>query len=155
MLLRSLTLGSVLILTVSACNTQQGVGFGPDSYVSGSGQRGTDVETVDFEMGGRAPIPTYTFTTAEGGAKAAPGIGGAGLTNLASNLSVSAGGQDYLLRQVEINGENYLVAQGGTATSDLPNEIRTRTGCLVVGTGLRVGGSSSIPASTVYTLDCS
>lgn len=131
---------------LAGCAGERGVGLGPVGYGGGAGlpqSTRTEVDMVDVER-----LPLYRFP-GEASAAAASIAGGSNLRRADANLQVEVEGRTYAMRQIEIRGSNYVVAEGAAPVSALPRAIRTRTGCLVDPTPIRARNA------TVYTLDCS
>lgn len=134
---------------LSACNQPRGVGLGPVGYGGGPGT-GPQSTRAEYEMGGLEPLPLYRFST-NGAANPAGALtaGGSDLRTAEWNLTVVVESRTYLMRQIELNGENFVVAEGAAPLASLPSVIRARTGCLVETGPLRSKDAA------VYTLDCS
>lgn len=131
---------------LAACGGERGVGLGPVGYGGEAAlpqSTRTEVDMVDVEH-----LPLYRFS-GEPSAAAASTAGGSNLRRADANLQVEVEGRTYAMRQIEIGGSNYVVAEGAAPVSALPRAIRTRTGCLVDPTPIRAKNA------TVYTLDCS
>ncbi len=135
---------------LAACEQDRGVGLGP---VGAGGDLTAPQSTrAEFEMVGVAPLPIYRFATNEAtevNPATAITLGGSRLRNADTNLVVEVAGRTYLMRQIELNGANFVVAEGAAPVDSLLLEIRTRTGCLVQTPPLQSGDAA------VYTLDCS
>lgn len=132
---------------LAACAGDQGVGFG---------QMGSDLSTLpqgtsaEFSMDGVEPLPIYAGSIA-GTATPAEALSfrNSELRTPDRNLMVTVESRTYGMRQIELNGENYAIAEGAAPVASLPTVIRARTGCLVMASPLRSDDAS------VYTLDCS
>ena len=135
-------------LGLVACDQPQGVGLGP------LGQPGPATlpqsTRTTFELGSPEPLPVYSFTVGETENNPANSvnIGGPGLRVESANLLVEIDDVLYGMRHVEVNHSDYVVVEGGPPVSELPREIKTRSGCLVVSEPLRSSDA------VVYTLDC-
>ena len=136
-------LGAVLAL--SACN-ESGVGLGPMGSDASDLPQSTRAE---FEMAGLAPLPVYTFEGADGITPAdALNAGGNRLRLAEANLQIVQESRTYFMRQVDLRGNNYAIAEGAAPVASLVTVIRARTGCLVDPQPLRSDDAA------VYTLDC-
>ena len=134
-------------LALAACAGDQGVGFGPMGSDLSTLPQGT---SADFSMEGVAPLPIYTGAIAgEATPAEALSFRNSELRVPERNLMVTVESRTYGMRQIELNGENYAIAEGAAPVASLPTVIRARTGCLVMASPLRSEDAS------VYTLDCS
>ena len=131
---------------LAACGGERGVGLGTVGY--GGGATLPTSTRTEVEMVGLERLPLYRFS-GEASPSAASTAGGSNLRRADANLSVDVDGNTYAMRQIEISGSNYVVAEGAAPVSSLPRAIRARTGCLVEPTPIQA------KAATVYTLDCS
>lgn len=150
--MKSFTYAAALVglVLLAGCEERRGVGLGPVGYGGAAG--GPQPVTTTFEMTGLEPLPLYRYRTAEvsdANPAAAITAGGSSLRTRDTNLEVVVEGRTYLMRQIELNGVNYVVAEGAAPLPSLPQVIRARTGCLVQTGPLRSGDAA------VYTLDCS
>ncbi len=144
---------AILILaaatTLSACGNDRGVGFGTVG-AGGGGVTAPQSTRVEFEMAGVEPLPIYRFSINGAATPAhALNVGGQRLRTEAANLAVTAESRTYYMRQVELNGNNYVVSEGAAPVASLASVIRARTGCLVDPQPLRSNDAA------VFTLDCS
>lgn len=140
---------ALVIGVVSGCGGQRGVGLGPIGLGGDPATLPASTRT-EFEMGGVDPLPLYRFGTAGDPSPAdAINAGGSDYRLPDRNLPVTVDGQTWHMRQIELNGENFVVVEGAAPTAALPGVIRTRTGCLVDPQPLRSEDAA------VYTLDCS
>ena len=139
--------GVAALVALAACSNEAGVGFGAMGGEPGVGPQATSAE---FSMEGLEPLPLYRGTIA-GVATPAEALSfrNTELRTPEANLSVTVESRTYGMRQVELNGANYAIAEGATPVASLPTVIRARTGCLVDSNPLRSADAS------VYTLDCS
>lgn len=137
------------VLALSACASEKGVGF---ATPGGMSAEPPSAETTVISLPGVRPIPVYAAPGAASTAAAAA-YGGGALNSPERNLVLSGGTRDALLRQIDMGGASYVVAQGGVPAA-LVVEIRTRTGCLVV-PGWDTVPLSSGETAAVFTLDCS
>ena len=136
----------VAVGSLAACGGGQGVGLGPVGY---GGQAGLPQSArAEVTMQGLTPLPLYRFEGEASAAKAAT-IGGSDLRRSDKNTAVEVGGNTYEMRHIEISGAHFVVAMGPSPVSELPTDIKARTGCLVDPTPISASGA------TVYTLDCS
>ena len=144
MYFRATLLGAICAL--AACSDSSGVGFGPMGGEPGVLPQGTRAE---YRLDGLEPLPLYRGTIA-GEASPAEALiyGNTRLREPSANLAVTVEGQTFGMRQVELNGENYVIAEGAAPVASLPTAIRARTGCLVDSNPMRSEDAS------VYTLDC-
>lgn len=133
-------------LALSACGGGQGVGLGPVGY-GGPATLPASTRT-EVVMEGLTPLPVYRYGGAATPANAAT-VGGSALRQPDANLAVEVDGSTYLMRQIEIGGKIFVVAEGAVPVGGLPSAIKARTGCLVAPSPLRS------KTSTIYTLDCS
>ena len=141
---------AAMVVGLAACDGgEQGVGFGPDSYASSPGG-GPQPTSASFDMGGLAPLPSYTFASVgtNSPADALTAGGGTTLRGADQNLGVDVEGRRYLMRQITLGDNVYVVAEGAGPVASLPDAIRARTGCLIVNAPLRSGDA------TIYTLNC-
>lgn len=137
------------LATLAGCEQPQGVGFGPESYAANPGG-GPQATSAEFEMAGLEPFPNYSFRTngANTPADALTAGGGTTLRGADSNLTVVVESRTYLMRQVTLDDNVYVVAEGAGPVATLPTVIRARSGCLVASNPLRSGDA------TIYTLNC-
>lgn len=134
------------VLALAACSNDKGVGFGPMGGEPGVLPQGTSAE---FSMDGLEPLPLYRGTIAGAPSPAeALSYRNTELREPAANLAVTVESRTYGMRQIELNGANYAIAEGAAPVASLPTVIRARTGCLVDSNPLRSEDAS------VYTLDC-
>jgi hypothetical protein len=101
-------------------------------------------------MAGLAPLPVYRFSqTGPATPAAAMNAGGSDLRLPSQNIEIVQESRTYFMRQIELNGSNYVVSEGAAPVASLVTVIRARTGCLVDPQPLRSDDAA------VYTLDCS
>lgn len=134
-------------LALAACAGDQGVGFGTMGSDLSNLPEGTSAE---FSMDGVEPLPIYEGAIAGNPTPAeALSFRNSELRTPDRNLMVTVESRTYGMRQIELNGANYAIAEGAAPVASLPTVIRARTGCLVMASPLRSDDAS------VYTLDCS
>ena len=134
-------------LILAACSDQEGVGFGPMGGEPGVLPQATSAE---FSMDGLEPLPIYRGAISGAPSPAeALSYRNSELRVPSANLAVTVESRTYGMRQIELNGANYAIAEGAAPVASLPTVIRARTGCLVASNPLRSADAS------VYTLDCS
>lgn len=149
---QKLGLAALAALALAGCEQERGVGFGP---IGGDGPEVPAAEVIDLSLPGVRPIPLYAVATGTG-PEAAVAYGGGTLSMPQSNLDLTIDGQTYLLRQVAVGRENYVVVEGAVApAAQIPVEIRRRTGCLLTGVPTIVRRAAGGPGVVVYRLDCS
>ena len=133
-------------LALAACGGGEGVGFGPMGSDLSTLPQGTSAE---FSMDGVEPLPIYAGSIAgEATPAEALSFRNSELRTPDRNLMVTVESRTYGMRQIELNGSNYAIAEGAAPVASLPTVIRARTGCLVMASPLRSDDAS------VYTLDC-
>ncbi len=140
---------TALASLLAGCAAPGGSDFNPvDSGIPGAGPQST---RATFEMTGLEPFPRYAFSTngRNSPADALVAGGGSTLRSADRNLVVEVESRTYLMRQVELDGNIYVVAEGAAPVASMPSAIRARSGCLVQPVPLRSGDAA------VYTLDCS
>ena len=140
----------LLFLGVAAiaagCTQPRGVGLGPLGSDTSDLPQNTRTE---FEMTGVTPLPIYRFEFADAATPAdALNAGGNRLRLAEQNLEIVQESRTYFMRQIEMNGSNYVVSEGDPPVAALVSVIRARTGCLVNPQPLRSEDAA------VYTLDC-
>jgi hypothetical protein len=134
---------------LAACGAPRGVGLGTVG-AGGGGVTAPQSTRVEFEMAGVEPLPIYRFSTNGASTPAdALNVGGDRLRSEGANLPVTVESRTYYMRQVELDGNNYVVSEGAAPVASLTSVIRARTGCLVDPQPLRSKDAA------IFTLDCS
>ena len=140
---------TIFALSVLAACNQQGVGLGTVG-AGGGGVTPPQSTRTEFEMGGVEAPPVYRFSVNGDPSPADAMAAGASVLRTAdSNLQVTVESRTYFMRQIQLNGENFVVVEGAAPVASLPGVIKTRTGCLVNPQPLRSNDAA------VFTLDCS
>ena len=132
-----------------ACSPQHGAGLGTVG-AGGGGVTPPQSTRTEFHMAGVEPLPIYRLSI-NGQANPANALnaGGNRLRAEEANLAVTVESRTYYMRQVELDGNNYVVSEGAAPVASLASVIKTRTGCLVDPQPLRSDDAA------VFTLDCS